>query len=51
MARLQAVRQMIDAEDGAALDAVFSNARNARQAWLDSLEALGSQTALPARDA
>ena len=51
MARLQAVRQMIDAEDGVALDAVFSNARNARRAWLDSLEAQGSQTALPARDA
>ena len=51
MARLQAVRKMIDAEDGAALDCVFSNARNARQAWLESLETQGSQTALPARDA
>ena len=38
-ARLAAVRGMIAAGDAAALDAVFSNARDARQAWLDSIEA------------
>jgi prephenate dehydrogenase len=47
LTRLQAVRTMIDASDGAALDAVFANARNARQAWLDSIE----MPRLPARDA
>ena len=41
LARLQAVRAMIDASDGAALDAVFANARNARQAWLESIEKQG----------
>ncbi len=39
MARLAAVRGMIAAADADALDAVFSNARDARQAWLDSIEA------------
>jgi prephenate dehydrogenase len=47
LARLQAVRAMIDASDGAALDAVFANARRARQSWLDSIE----MPTLPARDA
>lgn len=47
MARLEAVRGMIDRKDAAALDAVFANARNARQAWLDSIE----MPELPARDA
>ena len=46
-ARLQAVRAMIDQSDSAALDALFTNARNARQAWLDSIET----PKLPARDA
>ena len=44
---LQAVRAMIDTSDASALDAVFANARNARQAWLDSIE----MPKLPARDA
>ena len=39
MVRLAAVRGMIAAADAQALDVVFSNARNARQAWLDSIEA------------
>ena len=47
MARLAAVRGMIDRGDADALDAVFSNARAARQAWLDSIEA-GEQAALGA---
>ena len=51
VARLQAVRAMIDASDGAALDAVFANARNARQAWLDSIENQGRGGNLPVRDA
>jgi len=38
-ARLADVRAMIEHSDAAALDAVFSNARNARRAWLDSIEA------------
>ncbi len=46
-ARLQAVRTMIDTSDAAALDAVFTNARSARQAWLDAIEI----PKLPARDA
>ena len=50
-ARLQAVRAMIDASDAAALDAVFANARNARHAWLESIEQQGKHTALPVRDA
>lgn len=50
-ARLQAVRAMIDASDAAALDAVFANARNARQAWLESIENPGKVGSLPARDA
>ena len=37
-ARLADVRAMIDSSDAAALDAVFSNARDARRAWLDSIE-------------
>ena len=37
-ARLADVRAMIDSSDSAALDAVFSNARDARRAWLDSIE-------------
>ena len=45
--RLQAVRAMIDASDATALDAVFANARNARHAWLESIE----MPKLPARDA
>ena len=39
LVRLGAVRGMIAAADADALDAVFSNARNARQGWLDSIEA------------
>ncbi len=50
-ARLQAVRAMIDASDAAALDAVFANARNARRAWLDSIESQGKGDQLPMRDA
>ncbi len=46
-ARLQAVRTMIDTSDAAALDAVFTNARSARQAWLDAIEI----PKLPVRDA
>jgi prephenate dehydrogenase len=38
-ARLADVRAMIDRWDAAALDAVFTNARDARRAWLDSIEA------------
>ena len=38
-ARLADVRAMIDRSDAAALDAVFTNARDARRAWLDSIEA------------
>lgn len=38
-ARLADVRAMIERSDAAALDAVFSNARDARRAWLDSIEA------------
>ena len=49
--RLQAVRAMIEKSDSAALDAVFANARNARQAWLDMLESPGKGAALPVRDA
>ena len=37
-ARLADVRAMIERSDAAALDAVFSNARDARRAWLDSIE-------------
>jgi prephenate dehydrogenase len=37
-ARLADVRAMIDRSDAAALDAVFTNARDARRAWLDSIE-------------
>ena len=37
--RLADVRAMIDRSDGAALDAVFANARDARRAWLESIEA------------
>jgi prephenate dehydrogenase len=37
--RLADVRAMIDRSDAAALDAVFTNARDARRAWLDSIEA------------
>ena len=50
-ARLQAVRAMIDASDAAALDAVFANARNARRAWLDSIENPGKAANLPVHDA
>lgn len=45
-ARLADVRAMIDSSDSAALDAVFSNARDARRAWLDSIEA-GEKPAAP----
>jgi prephenate dehydrogenase len=38
-ARLAEVRAMIAAADAAALDAVFTNARDARRAWLDWIEA------------
>ena len=38
-ARVADVRAMIDRSDAAALDAVFTNARDARRAWLDSIEA------------
>jgi prephenate dehydrogenase len=38
-ARLAQVRAMIAATDASALDAVFTNARDARRAWLDSIEA------------
>lgn len=38
-ARLAEVRSMIDRTDAAALDAVFGNARDARRAWLDAIEA------------
>lgn len=49
--RLQAVRAMIDASDAAGLDAVFANARDARRAWLDSIEHQGKMGNLPVRDA
>lgn len=49
--RLRAVRAMIDAADAAALDQVFANARDARRAWLDSIESQGKGAALPVRDA
>ncbi|MBL8381925.1 MAG: prephenate dehydrogenase/arogenate dehydrogenase family protein [Burkholderiales bacterium] len=39
IARLAGVRAMIGDRDGAALDTVFANARNARAAWLESIEA------------
>lgn len=39
LARLTEVRAMLAAGDGAALDAVFSNARAARAAWLAAIEA------------
>ena len=45
--RLAEVRAMIERRDAAALDGVFSNARRARQEWLDSIEV----PALPSRDA
>jgi prephenate dehydrogenase len=51
MARLAAVRAMIDASDGPALDAVFANARGAREAWLASIEAGESPAPIPAREA
>lgn len=51
LVRLQAVRAMIDASDVAALDKVFSNARDARRAWLDSIESPGKASVLPVRDA
>ncbi len=49
--RLQAVRAMIAAGDAAALDMVFANARDARRAWLDSIESQGKGASLPVRDA
>ncbi len=51
MVRLGAVRGMVAAADADALDAVFSNARNARQAWLDSIEAGEAPPAAPPRAA
>lgn len=51
LARLQTVRAMIAAGDAAALDAVFAHARDARRAWLDSIESQGKGASLPVRDA
>ena len=51
LVRLQAVRAMIAAGDAAALDMVFANARDARRAWLDSIESQGKGASLPVRDA
>src|SRR5690606_28029469 len=38
LAQLQRMRNMLQAADGAALEAVYANARQAREAWLVAIE-------------